>query len=83
MRAVGADLQGRERQAEIVDRARRACQVVHDVDGLGDLEMLRDVVVQEHEALAPEMLHVLERAGLEIVDADDPVAVGDEEVGEV
>jgi hypothetical protein len=40
-------------------------------------------VIEEHETVAPQMLDVLERTRLEIVDADHPVAVGDEEVAKV
>ena len=81
--SVRADLQRRQRQPQVVDRARGAREVIDEIDGLRDLEMRSDVVIDEHEAVAPEVLDVLERAGLEVVDADDPAAVGDEGVAEI
>ena len=54
-----------------------------EVDGLVDVEMLGHVVIDEAEALAAQMLHVLERSGLEVVDADDAQTLSDEVVAEV
>jgi len=54
--------------------------VEDEVDRLVDLEMPRQVVVQEDEIVAAQMLDVLQRPGLEVVDADHPVAVGYEGV---
>src|SRR5436190_3143194 len=45
--------------------------------------MRRDVVVDERERLTAQVLHVLERACLEVVDADDPVPGGEEGVAQV
>jgi hypothetical protein len=50
------------------------------VDGLIDLDMPRQVVIQKMEILAAKVLDILERPGLEVVDADNPVAVGYEGV---
>ena len=80
---VRADLQRLQRQSQVVDRARRAGEVVDDVHRPLDLEVTRDVVADEGERLAAKVLHVVERACLEIVDADDPVTLGNEGVAEV
>jgi len=57
--------------------------VEHVVDRLGHLEVVDHVVLQEHEALVADVLDVLERAGVEVVDADDAVAVHEEAVTQV
>ena len=49
MRAVRADLQRRERRAQVVDRARQGGEVEDEVDRLVDLDRLDDVVVEERE----------------------------------
>ena len=41
VRAVGADLERVQRQAQVVDRARRAGEVEHAIDRLGDLQVVR------------------------------------------
>ncbi|MDX6469956.1 MAG: hypothetical protein QOF75_1759 [Gaiellaceae bacterium] len=54
-----------------------------EVDRLRDLEMLREVVMEKREAVAAKVLDILERACLEVVDADDTMSLRDEPVGEV
>ncbi len=83
VRSVGANLQRLERQAQVVDRAGGAREVEDEVDRLVDLEMPRQIVVQEDKALAAEVLDVLERSGLEVVHADDPEPVRDEGIAEM
>ena len=83
VRAVRADLERLQRQAQVVDRARRAREVVDEVDRLRDLDVLRQVVRQEDERVAAEMLDVGERARLEVVDADHPVAPAEQRLAEV
>ena len=75
MRPVGADLERVQRQARVVDRARRRGHVVDEVDGLVDLVVRSDVEVEEAEIVAADVLDVGQAAGLEVVDADDAVAV--------
>src|SRR6185436_1852533 len=82
--AEGADLQGLDRQLQIVDRARRRGEVEHGIDRSFDLERLGDVVVQEVEARSPaQMRDVLRPPGDQVVDADDPVPFGEQPVAEV
>jgi hypothetical protein len=57
--------------------------VVHDVDRLVDLQVEGHVVVDERERVPAEVLDVLERAGLEAVHADHPLALGEQVVAEV
>src|SRR5581483_11596126 len=73
MRAVGADLQRRKRHAHVVHRAGKRREMEHEVDGLVDGDRFGDVVIQEGERVVLEVRDVLERAGLEVVDADDPM----------
>ena len=49
VRAQRADLQRRDRQLEVVDRARRAGPVQHEVDRPLDVDVVRDVVLDERE----------------------------------
>src|SRR4051794_36872790 len=53
------------------------------VDRLVDPDALDDVLVQEREVLVANVLDVLERPGLEVVDADDAVAVRQQVVAEM
>ena len=45
--------------------------------------MARDVVIHEDEVVAAQVLDVLQRAGLQVVDADDAVAVASERIAEM
>src|SRR5439155_3539432 len=83
VRAVRADLQRVQRQPQVVDRARRTREVVDDIDRPLDLEVLGDVVVDEEELVGAEVLDVLQRGRLEVVYAEDPIALAEEEVAEV
>ena len=47
VRAERADLQRRNRQLEVVDRARRARPVQHEVDRAVDVDVVGDVVLDE------------------------------------
>jgi hypothetical protein len=57
--------------------------VEDDVDRLLELEMLGQVVVSEHQLRRADVLDVLQAAGVEIVDADDPVALPEQVVAEM
>jgi hypothetical protein len=72
-----------ERHAQVVDGACERREVVDDVHIPLDLDVLRDVVVDEFEALSPQVLDVLERAGVEVVDADDAEAARDQVIAEM
>ena len=71
MRAERAHLQCRDGQFEIVDGAGRACPVQHDVDRTVHVDVVRDVVFDEHEVAAGQVRDVGEIACQQVVDADD------------
>ena len=54
-----------------------------EIHRLVDPDRLADVVVPELERIGARMRDVLERAGVEIVDADHPVPVLEQVVAEV
>ena len=83
MRPVRADLERVQREPQVVDRARRAREVVDEVDRPCDLEVLDHVVVEELEPLVPDVLDVCERARVQVVDAEDAVALLEEVVAEM
>ena len=45
----------------------------HDIHGPGQLEVLDEVVMHELEITDPDVLDVLQRTGLEIVDTHNPI----------
>jgi hypothetical protein len=58
--------------------------VENEVDGLLEEEGLGEIVVQGLELrLVRDVLDVLERAGVEVVDADDTVPLGEQVIAEV
>src|SRR6185437_8876095 len=82
--AIGAHLQGVQRQAQVVDRRGGRGQVVDEVDRLVDLVGLDDVYVHVPEALGvADVLDVGQGAGLEVVGADDPVPAREQLVAQV
>ena len=83
VRPVRADLQRVQRLPHVVDRARERGQVEDEVDRLVDRDVLGDVVVQEEELVAAEVLEVLERRRLEVVDADHAVPLREQVVAEM
>ena len=84
VRPIGADLERVQRQAQVVDRAGRAREVEDEVDALIDEEGRGDVVVDEEELVAVvQMFDVLQRPRVEVVDADDAVALLQEVVAEM
>ena len=83
MGAVRPHLERREREAEVVDRARRGGEVEHRVDGLLDRDELDAVVVPEVERVAAQALDVLEAPGVEVVEADDVPVAGEQVLAQV
>ena len=83
VRAVGADLERVQRQAQVVDGARRAGEVQHQVDRLVDLEVLDEVVLDEHELVVAQVLDVRQRPRLEVVDAEHAVAAAKQSFAKV
>jgi hypothetical protein len=49
--------------------------VVDEVDRLRHLDVLDEVVVEEREAIVPDVLDVREGARVEVVDAQHPIAL--------
>jgi hypothetical protein len=86
-RVMGAerpDLQRLDRQLEVIDRAGRRGEVENDVDIARDIEVLGHILLDE--AVVRIAFEVVEVGGIardEIVDADDPVALGQQAVGQV
>ena len=81
---VRAHFERMQGQAEVVDRAGRAGQVEHDVHGLLEKERLGEVVVDEVKIRAVlNVLNVLERASIEVVDTDDPISITKQKVTQV
>jgi hypothetical protein len=84
VRAVRADLERVERQPLVVDRRGRRGHVEDEVDRLVDLVVARDVEHLEAEVRAVrDVADVLERARLEVVDADHALAACQQVVAEV
>ena len=83
MRAVGADLEGRERRPQVVDGARERGEMEDVVDGLVEPDRLDHVVVDERERVVALVGDVLQRPGLEVVDADDPMPLLEQVIAEV
>ena len=75
VRPVRADLQRLQRQPQVVDRARRAGEVVDEVHRLLDPDLVRQVARDEDELVAAVVLDVRQRARLEVVDTDDAMAL--------
>ena len=71
VRAERADLERRDRQLQVVDRARRAGPVQHVVDRAVDIDVVRDVVADELEVAVAQVRDVGQVAGQQVVDADD------------
>ena len=84
MRAERADFQRLDRLLEVVDRAGRRREVQDVVERPVDVDVVRDVVLDEREAVAAdEVLDVARDAGDEVVDADDFMAALEEQLAEV
>ena len=81
--ALRADLERVQRQPQVVDRARRRGEVVDEVDVLGHVDVLGDVDVAEDEGVVADVGDVLQRPGLEVVDADHPVALPEQVLTEM
>ena len=70
-------------QPRVVDRARRRGEVVDEIDLAVDLDRLRQVLVQEGEPVVADVLDVLQRTGVQVVDADHAVALGQQPIAEM
>ena len=68
------DLQGWNRQLEVVDRARRACPVQHEGNRALDVDVVGDVVFDERELSIDEVGNVGRVSRQEVVDPDDLIA---------
>jgi hypothetical protein len=85
-RVVGslrADLQGLQRQPQIVDRAGRARQVIDEVDRLLDPDRHRQIVRHKHQLLRPHVLDIRQRTRLQVVHTHHPIATPQQRVAEM
>ena len=83
VRPVRADLERLQREPQVVDRARGAREVVDEVEGLGELHVVREVLRQKGEGVAPQVLDVRQGPRLEVVEADDAVTLREQRLTEV
>ncbi|MNT59623.1 hypothetical protein D3C72_1971500 [compost metagenome] len=84
IRAHGADLEGFERQLEVVDGARGAREVQDPVERPDDLDGKTDIMPEERERRMPlQVGDVGKRAGDEVVDRDDREPLGQQPVHQV
>ena len=70
-------------QLEVVDRAGRAGPVQHEIDRPVDVDVVRDVVLDEREVAVRQVRDVGGVARQQVVDADDRVAAVEERFGQV
>src|SRR5207247_1908797 len=80
---VRARLERQERLTHVVDRARERGEVVDVVDRLVDLDVIGDVAAAEDEFVVPQVLEILERARLEVVDADHAIPLAEQVLAEM
>jgi hypothetical protein len=84
VRSVRADLEGVQRKPRVVDGRGGRGHVVYELDRLVDLVVPGDVEHLEAEVGAIfDVSDVLERAGIEVVHADDTMAAGEQVVAQV
>ena len=84
MGAERADFQRRDRNPQIIDRARGRGEMPHIVHLTGDVDEVGDIVVDELVVLIPrEMLDVRDIARDEVVDRNDAVAFLEQPVREM
>jgi hypothetical protein len=72
-----------QRLPQVVDRARERREVEDDVDGLVEIDVLDEVVVDEGEGVVTDVLEVLERARLEVVETENAITLPEQVVAEV
>src|SRR5262249_9054569 len=77
------DLERRNRQLEIVDRARRTGPVEYGVHRPFDVDVVGDVVFDEEEVARRQVGDVRRVSGEQVVDADDRVPAIEERFGQV
>src|SRR5471030_1330235 len=85
MRAKRADFERRNRQLQIIDRARGGSEMEIVIEFFfRQKNEARDVVLDEGEILvAGEVFDVLEIASNEIIDRDDAMPFGEQPVGQM
>ena len=84
MGAKGADFQGLNWQFEVVDGTGGRGEMPNVIDGAIEEDKFGNVLLDEFEVgVATEMGDVVDATGDEVVDADDFVTAGEEEVAEV
>ncbi len=83
VRAIRADLQCVQREAQVVNRRSGRGEVVDEVDRLVHEVGLGDVQIEVDELGSADVLDVHERPGVEVVHAQHPVTLREQRVAEV
>ena len=81
--AEGTDLEGRDRNLEVVDRAGWTRPVQHEVDRTVEVDVFGDIVLDEQEIAGYEGRDVGHVPGEEIVDADHGMAAIEQGLGQM
>jgi hypothetical protein len=83
VRAQAADLEGLDGHAQVVDGGGRAREMEDEVERPFDGDVVRDVVLHEHEIAAGQVLDVGDVARDEVVHPDDGMAAVEQVFGEM
>src|SRR5205814_3918412 len=84
VRAKRTDLQGWDRQFEIINRTGRRCEMKNVIDLVRDKQILCYVLLDEAVILVTrEVLDVREVPGDQVVDCDHPMTFGQKTVGQM
>ncbi len=84
MRAQRANLEGLDREFVVIHRAGGGGEVPNILHRLVEEQELGDILLDELELpVAGEVGDVFDRAGNEIVDADDAVAAGEQQIDQM
>ena len=79
----GPDLECRNREVEVVDWARRAGPVQHEVQGAVEVDVVGDVLLDETKVAPGEVGDVGQVARQEVVDPDDRIPFVEQRIREV
>ncbi len=77
------DLQRLQRQAQVIDRARRRREVVHEIQRLIDVVRLDDVDLTKLELRLTQMIDIAQRTRLQVVHANHPVPATEQRLAQM
>jgi hypothetical protein len=84
MRSQGADLQRRDRMAQVIDGTGGRREMQNDIHRPVDFDRVGDIVPDEREAgVGAKMLDILQASGDQIIDDDDLAAIGQKSIAEM